>query len=140
MDRHIPENRRKYEKRYRASYLWKRRIPWRRTYYMQRRLRLKYLSDHLKTRPCADCRGWFETCQMQFDHRDPSTKYLEIGQMVGRGSSLNSFLEEVKKCDVVCANCHILRTVKQRQLGLIRKGCNPLMDPRPLGEFANITA
>lgn len=64
----------------------------------------------LKNKPCADCQGWFEPCQMQFDHKNPKEKKFEICK--GGNYSRKAFLEEVSKCEVVCANCHALRTHK----------------------------
>lgn len=132
--------RRAYWAWYRTTDMYKARVTQRRKYSTSRRENLKRLSDQLKNKPCADCQGWYEPCQMQFDHRDPSKKILEIGQMVSRNSAVSSILEEAKKCDVVCANCHMLRTHKQRQLGLIHAGRKPLMVPQSISEFAPITA
>ena len=63
-----------------------------------------------KNRPCADCLGWFSRWQMQFDHVK-GQKLFNIG---GRYTSpINRLVEEIRKCDVVCANCHADRTYKQ---------------------------
>lgn len=63
-----------------------------------------------KNRPCADCLGWFNHWQMHFDHRDPKKKKFNIGGQYGR--PIKILLREIKKCDVVCANCHANRTYK----------------------------
>jgi hypothetical protein len=68
------------------------------------------LLEKLKNKPCADCYGWFEPCQMDFDHLDSSTKMFQISHSP---KSLKTILEEIKKCELVCANCHRLRTVKR---------------------------
>jgi hypothetical protein len=72
----------------------------------------------LKDVPCTDCGGRFLPHQMDFDHRDPSTKSFYIGS--GRASlkSREALLAEIAKCDVVCANCHRLRTRRQHRLRL----------------------
>jgi hypothetical protein len=64
-----------------------------------------YLRE-LRLRPCADCRGTFAACQLDFDHRDPREK--SFGMMSGRAQLMSrSRLEsEIAKCDIVCANCH----------------------------------
>ena len=46
---------------------------------------------------------------MDFDHRDPTTKDFEVGSGI-RAYSLERCLEEMAKCDVVCAVCHRIRT------------------------------
>lgn len=43
------------------------------------------------------------------DHRDPQTKAFTISYMVDKASP-NDMRDELEKCDVVCRNCHALRT------------------------------
>jgi hypothetical protein len=52
---------------------------------------------------------------MDFDHRDPGTKSFNV--MAGRAMlmSTRKVLEEVAKCDVVCVNCHRLRSREQHR-------------------------
>lgn len=73
------------------------------------------LCNAAKDRPCADCGGVFHYSAMDFDHRGqrgiPSdTKMKQLAIM-----SASRFADEVAKCDVVCANCHRVRTWKRRQ-------------------------
>lgn len=58
--------------------------------------------------PCMDCGGTYPTSVMDFDHRDPSEKSFTISQK--RQCGLQMLLAEIAKCDVVCANCHRIRT------------------------------
>ena len=51
---------------------------------------------------------------MEFDHRDPAEKSQGVTRMVGR-ASLKRIMAEVAKCDVVCANCHRMRTFVRRE-------------------------
>ena len=66
----------------------------------------------LKDRPCSDCVVKYPRPVMEFDHRDPSTKDRRFGGPGGMAArtSVAVFLAEVEKCDVVCANCHRMRT------------------------------
>lgn len=64
----------------------------------------------LKNKPCMDCSGVFPPCVMQFDHRDPNTKVRSVATMIQSTWSWDKVLEEVAKCDLVCANCHAIRT------------------------------
>lgn len=67
--------------------------------------------DRIKSVPCAGCGGSFPPYVMDFDHRDPSTKKSEVSFLINKtGAPWSSVLEEVAKCDVVCANCHRMRT------------------------------
>ena len=72
------------------------------------------LIARIKSRPCMDCHGWFEPCQMEFDHRNGVTKLYNVSQM--QLCTLQKVLEEIAKCDLVCSNCHSLRTFKRRIL------------------------
>ena len=67
------------------------------------------LLDRLRSISCADCGGHFEACAMDFDHRKPAEKRYTVTRMVGRQPSA-TIMDEVAKCDIVCANCHRLRT------------------------------
>jgi hypothetical protein len=67
------------------------------------------LLERLRAVSCADCGGRFDPCQMDFDHRDPSSKRYTVSRMVGKATT-DAILEEVAKCDIVCGNCHRLRT------------------------------
>lgn len=70
---------------------------------------LAFLRD-LRSKPCADCRKSFAPYQMDFDHRDPSTKAFQLTSSRAMLTSRDALAAEVAKCDVVCANCHRLRT------------------------------
>jgi hypothetical protein len=69
--------------------------------------------DQLRSVPCSDCGGRFAQCSMDFDHSDPSKKSARVPSLVGR-ASLDRILAEAAKCDIVCANCHRLRTFRRR--------------------------
>lgn len=94
---------------------------WQRTYQKKHRIAIhnrvvlwnittRYDLDRLKNRPCTDCSGWFHPCQMDWDH--------VRGKKLGSVSSFRSsrarkkLVEEMAKCELVCANCHRLRTFK----------------------------
>ena len=68
--------------------------------------------DYLLVHPCVDC-GEPDLLVLHFDHRDRDLKILEISFMMGRGWSTEKIQEEINKCDVRCANCHMRRTAKQ---------------------------
>lgn len=73
------------------------------------RSRLKVLLHESKDVPCMDCGQKFPPCVMDFDHRDPDTKLFNVSQMM-TGGSIVRMRAEIAKCDVVCANCHRIRT------------------------------
>jgi hypothetical protein len=67
----------------------------------------------LKRRPCADCGGLFHPVAMHFDHRPGEKKDFEVGWAI-RGYSRRRIMAEIAKCDLVCANCHAVRTYERR--------------------------
>jgi hypothetical protein len=62
---------------------------------------------------CVDCGYNANAKALQFDHRDGSTKKGLVSQMVKQ--STPAMLAEIQKCDVRCANCHIIRTYETGQ-------------------------
>lgn len=62
----------------------------------------------LKSGPCSDCGGTFPHPVMEWHHRDPTTKSFCIGQEMARSKA--TLLAEIAKCDLLCANCHRMRT------------------------------
>ena len=47
---------------------------------------------------------------MDFDHRDPATKSFRLTAGTAMLASARRLDAEISKCDVVCANCHRVRT------------------------------
>jgi hypothetical protein len=43
---------------------------------------------------------------LDFHHKDPSTKEANVAHMITRGWSINRVKEELRKCRVLCSNCH----------------------------------
>ena len=71
--------------------------------------RIEYLVAYLREHPCADC-GESDPVVLEFDHlRDK-----EFGVGAGlRDRAWQSVLDEMAKCEVVCANCHRRRTARR---------------------------
>jgi hypothetical protein len=83
----------------------------------QRRKELKVWSLELKRdRPCTDCGGVFHPVAMQWDHL--GDKEVNVSEMADRGYSKAHILREIAKCELVCANCHAVRTYT-RMMGLL---------------------
>jgi len=59
-----------------------------------------------------DC-GESNPLVLDFDHKDPNKKSFTIGSVARKGWSLEVLYKEIDKCDVVCANCHRIRTARQ---------------------------
>lgn len=48
-----------------------------------------------------------ETCCLDFHHIIPSKKILSVSKMVNKGKPKKLILREIRKCIVLCSNCHI---------------------------------
>ena len=68
--------------------------------------------NKLKDNPCTDCGGSFPPEAMDFDHTEDNKEY-SIALLVSM-NSLKKALVEIEKCELVCANCHRVRTKKRR--------------------------
>lgn len=60
---------------------------------------------------CMDC-GEKNPVVLEFDHRIPSDKKFSISRLMRQKVNENTFIEELNKCDIVCANCHRIRSAK----------------------------
>ena len=69
----------------------------------------------LKDKPCVDCGGIFPSCAMDFDHRDPSRKIANVSKLAHSAEAQDKILREIAKCDLVCANCHRVRTYNRQR-------------------------
>lgn len=68
--------------------------------------------NEAKGRPCTDCHKQYSPWVMQFDHLPGTKKLFAVGHATSR--PLSSLLDEIAKCEVVCANCHAERTHQRR--------------------------
>lgn len=62
----------------------------------------------LKDKPCFDCGHEFPYFVMDFDHREGKT--MNVSHPKVKRWSKEKILAEVAKCDLVCSNCHRIRT------------------------------
>jgi hypothetical protein len=68
-----------------------------------------------KRAPCCDCGCCHPPEVMDFDHRDEAQKSFNLSDADRKSRSL--ILQELAKCDLLCANCHRIRSMRRR-LGL----------------------
>ena len=105
--RHYAENKEKHNKRRYAHAKKKRMV-----------LRRKIL-EHFSSNPCVDC-GEADPVVLDFDHVRGDKK-SEVSDLVRRCYDWSVIRDEIKKCDVRCANCHRRKTaMEQRWYHLIR--------------------
>ena len=68
--------------------------------------------EFLLVNPCSVCDEADIRC-LEFDHIDKSTKRDSISRMLSSGLTWNVIRNEIRKCRVLCSNCHRKRTSKQ---------------------------
>jgi hypothetical protein len=61
-----------------------------------------------KSQPCSDCGESYPYYMMDFDHLPEFKKKFPLGRCVRY--TMQEIIEELAKCEVVCANCHRART------------------------------
>jgi 5-methylcytosine-specific restriction endonuclease McrA len=62
---------------------------------------------------CAAC-GNPDYRVLDFDHLNPEEKIDSISGLVSRGSSWWRIEEEIAKCQLLCANCHRIKTFEEQ--------------------------
>lgn len=84
----------------------------------KRRERVELLRRYKSMKGCVDC-GNKNPIVLEFDHLEGHDKSFNLSD----SSYLNIILikEEIKKCEVVCANCHRIRTNERK----VAKGFKP---------------
>ncbi len=75
------------------------------------KLRLEALKSE---RGCLYCGEKNGRC-LDYHHRDRSSKKAEVSKLA-RGKKLKNALAEAEKCDVVCANCHIIHHRDEKEM------------------------
>ena len=73
----------------------------------------EYVHNIKANTPCVDCGGQFSPYAMQFDHL--FDKENDVSNLMRSCVSLERLQTEINKCEVVCANCHAVRTHEARQ-------------------------
>lgn len=69
----------------------------------------KFLDEYKEGKPCTDCGTVYPRYVLDFDHLPDFDKKLNLGS-VSSAPSLAAVIEEIAKCEIVCANCHRVRT------------------------------
>ncbi len=75
------------------------------------RQKVQNFISECKTKPCADCKQTYPPYVMDFDHKYNKDFCINRGE--AQGIAKSRLIAEMAKCDVVCANCHRIRTHKR---------------------------
>lgn len=66
-------------------------------------------------RGCADCGYNRNGVALQFDHMDGFDKKNTVSNLIRSDYGWDTIMDEINKCEVVCANCHAIRTKERGQ-------------------------
>lgn len=67
-----------------------------------------------ESKGCFDCEVRYPHYVLEFDHR-PGNKKIDVVYRVLKKFGREAAWNEVRKCDVVCSNCHKIRTYEREQ-------------------------
>jgi len=65
----------------------------------------QFIRQQKEGKICARC-GFSDPRALDFHHREGADKEVRIAKILGKGWGTARILEEMAKCDVLCANCH----------------------------------
>jgi L-lactate utilization protein LutB len=96
--------------KWRKENIDKMRLYRRKWYYKNQKQEIKketteWLKKYKLTLSCEKC-GESEPCCLDFHHLNPKEKETNIGGIAGKGWSKERIIKEIKKCKILCSNCH----------------------------------
>ena len=72
----------------------------------------KLIVDYLSSKSCIDC-GNLDSRVLEFDHLPEFKKFKDVSYLIAGGYSEEIIRKEIDKCEVVCCNCHRVRTINR---------------------------
>lgn len=91
--------------RNKAKYILKARL-----FAKKKRIEFGKIVTQLKCNPCTDCGKQYPPYVMDFDHINAEDKLDDIAALLRRGYGKQTLIDEIAKCELVCSNCHRIRT------------------------------
>jgi len=111
-----PEKRKSYQKEYHKTYYENNRenligkASKHNTRYRKRNK--EFLTQLKESTPCMDCGQKYPAYVMQFDHI--FFKTMNVSDLSRTSVSIKRLQQEIDGCEIVCANCHAVRTHERR--------------------------
>jgi hypothetical protein len=82
------------------------------------RSRVRKIKEEIRTikeaSPCTDCKVKYPYYVMHFDHLGIEEKLERVSELI-RSRGYDTVMAELEKCELVCANCHAIRTWQRLQ-------------------------
>ena len=111
-----PELRKQYMKEYQKKHYQKNKKAYKEKAKAYNRSQRKWSKEFIKRvkrmRGCIDC-GISNPIVLEFDHVR-GEKVNNLADMVNQSYSITAIKEEIRKCEVRCANCHRIQTYERR--------------------------
>ena len=79
----------------------------------ERRNKLIEIVNSIKSQPCIDCGVSYPPIVMDFDHVRGTKEFNISSEIRNNVPSEERLKKELDKCEVVCSNCHRIRTAKR---------------------------
>lgn len=73
-----------------------------------------YFNEYKINHGCCKCGYKSNAVALDFHHIDTYTKDANIARLINSSWSIEKILQEVKKCVVICANCHRVEHNKEK--------------------------
>jgi len=70
-----------------------------------------WMREFLKDKSCLKCKENDRRC-LDFHHKDAKTKKAAVARLICDMRSKKMILEEIKKCIILCSNCHRKHHIK----------------------------
>ena len=100
-----PEKRKRYQQEWNKNYYEKNRKAEISRVAKRKAVLRDWLNAYRKRLSCVHCGESHPAC-LDFHHTDPRQKDFSLGNVKAMGWGQEKLLSEIKKCVVVCANCH----------------------------------
>lgn len=82
----------------------------------ERQQRIRDYIRSVKDAPCVDCNEKYPYYVMDFDHIN-GVKSFNLSIAANKFKSLKKIKDEIEKCEIVCSNCHRIRTFTRLGIG-----------------------
>ena len=66
---------------------------------------IEWFKEYRKKLKCIKCGENHISC-LEFHHKNPKNKEYNVSSITSGTYGIETIMKEIKKCDVLCANCH----------------------------------
>ena len=63
---------------------------------------------------CKKCGYNEHPVALHLNHINPANKFISVSHMIGQHKPWSIIKEEIRKCEVLCANCHSIHTYEKQ--------------------------